>query len=87
MLLLSASTQCPGRNCDRPPPLKLLSPPPYFFVFGDGYCEMRTFCTRGHREAVPAEKSGKKTLVPRKVDAELVRKVEGAGLVLVLVRM
>ena len=46
---------------------------------------MHTFCTRGYIEAGPAEKSGWKTLVPWTIDAELVRKVEGAGLVLVLI--
>ena len=28
--------------------------PPYFFVFGDGLCDMRTFCTRGYRGVIYA---------------------------------
>ena len=71
---------CPPCNyCHRPHP---------FFVFGDGFCYMRTFWTRGYREAGPVDKkTGWKTLVPRTINAELVRKVDGSGLVLVLVRM
>ena len=66
---------------------QLLPPPLSFFVFGDGFCDMRTFFTRGYREAGSEKKSGWETLVPRTINAELVRKVEGSGLLLVLVRM
>ena len=60
---------CPGRNIDRPFSLQVLSPPPSFFVFGGGFCDMRAFCTRGYREAGPVEKKpGCKTLVPRTID-------------------
>ena len=83
-----ASHLCTVPNCDCTSTLQLLSPPPSCFVFGDGFCYMRTFWTRGYREAGPVEKKpGWKTLVPRTINAKLVRKVEGAGLLLVLVRM
>ena len=35
--------------------LAIFSPPLSFFVFGDGFCDMSIFCTRGYRDAVPAE--------------------------------
>ena len=54
---LFADHTCPGRNSDRTSSLQLFSSPLHFFVFGDGLCDMRTFFTRGYREAGPAEKN------------------------------
>ena len=51
-----AACPCLGRNRYRPPCNYCLHPPS-FFVFGYGFCDMRTFCTRGYREAGPAEKN------------------------------
>ena len=79
---------CPIRNRDRTSSLQILSPPPSFFVSGDGFCYMRTFWNRGYREDVPVDKKpGWTTLVPQTINAELVRKVEGSGLLFVLVCM
>ena len=50
-----ATRPCPGHNHDRPSSLRLLPPPPSFFVSGDGFCDMGTFCTRGYREAIQSE--------------------------------
>ena len=47
---------CPVHNCDRPSSLQIFSKPPSFYVFADGFCDMRIFCTRGYREFGPAEK-------------------------------
>ena len=38
--------------------------PPSFFLFGNTFCDMRKFFTRGHREAGPAEKIWLKNLRP-----------------------
>ena len=54
---LCAAHPCPGCNRDYPSSLQLLSPPPSFFIFGDGFCDMCTFFTRGYREAGPVEKN------------------------------
>ena len=52
-----AACPCPGRNCDCLSSLQLFPLPPSCFVFSDGFCDMRTFCTRVFREAVPEEKN------------------------------
>ena len=45
------------------------------------------FLPEATERLVQKKKSGWETLVPRTINAELVRKVEGSGLLLVLVRM
>ena len=52
-----ATHHCPVRNCDFLFSLQLFSPPPSCFVFGDGFCDMHTFFTKGYREPGPAEKN------------------------------
>ena len=52
-----AAHPCPVHNRYPQSSLQLFSPPQSFFVFGDGFCDMRTFCTRGYRESGPAEKN------------------------------
>ena len=69
---------CPICNyCHRPCP---------FLSLVMGFVTCVHFVPEATERLVQQNKSGWKTLVPRTIDAELVRKVEGDGLLLVLVR-
>ena len=82
-----AAHLCPGHNRDCLSSFQILPPPPSFLSLVMVSVTCVHFVPEDTDRMVQEKKSSWKTLVPRTIDAELLREVEGSVLLLVLVRM